>query len=286
MNLVTRCPRCQTLYRVAPAQLQARAGQVRCGRCMHVFDGFEALAMEQANAQSEPVHFEPGPGDAPAGPPANTAAAAVSTAAPAAAPALPRPELIGPPKPPLSLRVRRHAAERAAALKQRYIRKPSPGVRRAAACLALALLLVAQVAYAFRSPLAARYAGFRSVMLDVCAIAACSVWLPHRPDLLQKVGEDVSALDTARPGLIQVTVTLRSAATYRIAYPALDLVLTNSNEHALARRIFLPEEYLGGGGNPRAGIPPKAEITLALDLDTGDLNASGFRIDLLPAPAP
>ena len=177
-------------------------------------------------------------------------------------------------------------AERAGALKQKYVRKPSPAVRRAAACAILAVFLAGQVAYAFRSPLAARYPGFKSVMLDVCDVAGCSVWLPHRADLLQKVGEDVSALDTARPGLIQVTVTLRSAANYDLAYPALDLVLTNANEHALARRIFTPDEYLDQTRDVKAGIPPRAEITLALDLDTSNLSPAGFRLDLLAAPGP
>jgi hypothetical protein len=32
------------------------------------------------------------------------------------------------------------------------------------------------------------------------------------------------------------------------------------------------------------GIPASAEITIRLDLDTGDLNPAGFRLDLLPAP--
>lgn len=285
MSLVTRCPRCKTLFRVAPAQLQTRAGQVRCGRCMHVFDGFEALAVEQANTVAEPVRFEPEAA------PVEAAEPEVTESAPAwdpplpveALPETPAPalEFVGPPRPPFGVRMRMRTVE----VKGRYVRAPSPAVKQAAVCLLLALLLAAQVAYAFRAPLAARYAGFKSVMLSVCGIAGCSVYLPHRPDLLQKVGEDVSALDTAKPGLIQVTVTLRSAANYDLAYPALDLVLTNANEHALARRIFVPEEYLGSA-DPRAGIPPKAEITVALELDMGDLNASGFRIDLLPAPAP
>lgn len=293
MSLVTRCPRCNTLYRVVPAQLQARGGQVRCGRCMNVFDGFDALAVEQPNAASEPVRFEQEAAEtaAPAlmASPNVDAPAAAFFETPAVPPAeapSPAPEIVGPPKPSLAIRARMRMAERAKAMKKQYVRKPSPGANRAAVCVMLALVLVGQVAYAFRSPLAARYAGFKAVMLEVCDVAGCSVSLPHRPDLLQKVGEDVSALDTARPGLIQVTVTMRSAAAYDLAYPALDLVLTNANEHALARRIFLPEEYLGGGSDPKVGIPPKAEITVALDLDTGDLNASGFRIDLLPAPLP
>ena len=57
-------------------------------------------------------------------------------------------------------------------------------------------------------------------------------------------------------------------------------------EHALARRIFVPEEYLDQTRDPHAGIPPRAEITVALDLDTGDLNAAGFRLDLIAAPTP
>jgi hypothetical protein len=97
---------------------------------------------------------------------------------------------------------------------------------------------------------------------------------------------DVHMIDATRPQLIQLTATLRSYAGYDLAYPALDLVLTNSNEHALARRIFTPDEYLDRARDPGAGIAPNAEITVALDLDTGNLNAAGFRLDLLPAPNP
>ena len=61
-------------------------------------------------------------------------------------------------------------------------------------------------------------------------------------------------------------------------------MLTNTREHTLARRIFLPGEYLERGRDVEAGIPASAEITVRLDLDTTDLNPAGFRLDLLPAP--
>ena len=44
MAIVTRCPACGTVFRVAPPQLQARDGAVRCGRCLTVFDGFKTLS--------------------------------------------------------------------------------------------------------------------------------------------------------------------------------------------------------------------------------------------------
>ena len=48
MNLTTRCPSCGTAFRVQPAQLSARGGKVRCGKCGHVFDGVKSLVAENA----------------------------------------------------------------------------------------------------------------------------------------------------------------------------------------------------------------------------------------------
>jgi predicted Zn finger-like uncharacterized protein len=46
VSLVTRCPSCATAFRVLPAQLAARNGQVRCGKCSTVFDGIAGLVDE------------------------------------------------------------------------------------------------------------------------------------------------------------------------------------------------------------------------------------------------
>ncbi|MGE5489788.1 MAG: DUF3426 domain-containing protein [Actinomycetota bacterium] len=44
----TRCPRCQTIFRITPEQLRARAGKVRCGHCHSVFNALETLIEEPA----------------------------------------------------------------------------------------------------------------------------------------------------------------------------------------------------------------------------------------------
>ncbi len=41
---ITVCPGCSTAFRVSEAQLKAAAGQVRCGMCLTLFDGVEALS--------------------------------------------------------------------------------------------------------------------------------------------------------------------------------------------------------------------------------------------------
>ena len=63
MNLVTRCPKCATAFRVLPAQLGARNGQVRCGKCSTVFDGIAALvgASDAPQASGEAAAGGPQP---------------------------------------------------------------------------------------------------------------------------------------------------------------------------------------------------------------------------------
>jgi predicted Zn finger-like uncharacterized protein len=284
MSLVTRCPRCRTLFRVTPAQLQARAGQVRCGRCMHAFDGYAGLAANQASAASPAAHDRAD---------LETIRTEAAQAAPAIAPAHFRDDAVaaapaagaGPPVAEPAAIASTPESERAPAFSQRL-----PGTRThtqgwLAGSVVLMLALALQIAYAYRSDIAARYPASRPLLMAFCEAAGCSVTLPQRPELVKIEASDVHMIDAHRPALVQLTATLRSYASYDLAYPALDLVLTNANEHALARRIFTSQEYLAAGRDAKSGIPPNAEITVALELDTGDLNAAGFRLDLLPAPA-
>jgi predicted Zn finger-like uncharacterized protein len=64
MALVTRCPNCGTAFRVTPFHLQAHAGDVRCGRCAKIFNGFSTLATMQepeaaVSATTEAVRSSP-----------------------------------------------------------------------------------------------------------------------------------------------------------------------------------------------------------------------------------
>ena len=40
-QLATRCPHCQTSFRVTMQQLELREGMVRCGSCREIFNGIE-----------------------------------------------------------------------------------------------------------------------------------------------------------------------------------------------------------------------------------------------------
>ena len=281
MSFVTRCPRCSTLFRVTPAQLQLRAGKVRCGRCMHVFDGLQALAVEQGRA-AELARMESADGGANLDAPA--VAASESSTMPAAVRDTAAPvveQRAAPTAPTLA-----PAPEGEPPARSWRLSRPTPAQGWAVGCLVLLVFLGLQLAFVYRSELAARYPVMKTSFGALCDVAGCVVTLPQRPHLVKIEASDVHMIDVGRPGFIQLTATLRSYANYDLAYPALDLVLTNANEHALARRVFVPDEYLDATRDPKRGLSPNAEITVALDLDTTDLKASGFRLDLLPAPAP
>ncbi|MGB9988222.1 DUF3426 domain-containing protein [Massilia sp. SM-13] len=63
MALATKCPHCNTIFRVAHDQLKLRGGIVRCGACNEVFDGNAALVEPAAKPSpvmpSVPVAFAP-----------------------------------------------------------------------------------------------------------------------------------------------------------------------------------------------------------------------------------
>lgn len=356
MSLVTRCPACQTLFRVNAEQLQLQSGQVRCGRCMTVFDGYAALATLQARTveQAEPIpdtvesssHTEetgksledevagalqaealaqppeqsaarplrestPEPDNlinaqpsvespAPvaeqiAAPTSSTDLANVGPASTASEPDTPsRSPVDAPPvwAGPLEAkerRVSRDSSPLSAAAADRSLfhgpMDPRPRSRRTlwgAGSLLLLLGLLGQAAYGWRDEVSARLPVLRPAYSAMCATLGCTVNLPQGPKLINIEASDLQVIDPARPSVIELTATLRNHASHVLGYPALDLVLTDSKEHALARRIFTPREYVSPTA-AQAGIAPSAEITVRLTIETGDLGASGFRLDLLPA---
>ncbi|TAK53130.1 MAG: DUF3426 domain-containing protein [Betaproteobacteria bacterium] len=62
--MLARCPACGTTFRVQTAQLAAKGGKVRCGKCAAVFDGVSALVEREAGALEPSVPETPAAGEA------------------------------------------------------------------------------------------------------------------------------------------------------------------------------------------------------------------------------
>lgn len=267
MNLYTRCLHCGTTFRVTTQQLQASSGQVRCGQCKQVFDAFATLTAQKPQPAT-PQRETPPPaqsGLAPAAPP-------VERSAPAQIPVRPkeRPAAAAPRPDP------------AASLYEWEFRMPV-APRRTGLWVSLSLLLLAllaiQAAYAFRTELMVLVPQSRKYYERACEWLGCTVALPRLSSFLHIEASDLKAPDPARPGEIELLVAVRNRAPVEQDYPAFELTLTNSQEQTIARRVFLPVEYLQWT-NAMDGLKAGAELPIRLFLDTGELRAAGYRLYL------
>lgn len=257
MNLTTRCPSCGTAFRVQPAQLSARGGKVRCGKCANVFDGVKALVAEGAG-QGESA---------------------------AALPSEPSPQL-GlfeaarklPPLPGAG-----DAANEDAALPE-FLDEAAPPRRRVgwalAAMLALAAL-AAQGAYQYRTEIALLLPETRPHLEAACAALKCELRLPRRPKQMAIESSDLQA-DGRRENVIALNAVLRNQASFAQEYPSLELTLTDERDEAVARRVLAPADYLSGAAADviARGIGPGAEVVLRVYIDTSGLAAIGYRMYL------
>jgi predicted Zn finger-like uncharacterized protein len=81
-NMVTRCPKCATSFRITSAQLQSAKGAVRCGSCLHIFKAQDHLisgAPTQSPAKAAPSPTAAAAKTTPSTKPAATAKPAAST---------------------------------------------------------------------------------------------------------------------------------------------------------------------------------------------------------------
>jgi predicted Zn finger-like uncharacterized protein len=240
---------CGTAFRVSSSQLAAHSGTVRCGKCSAVFNGVAALVEEG----EERVALEPSPQlglfDPSRRAPAEADPAQVEG---------PLPEFLSPPE-----------------------RRRLRWLWLSAAVLA-AVALAGQVAYRFRSELAASNPEARLPLQALCAPIGCEVPLPRRPELMSIDASELQA-DTRREGLIVLNAVIRNRARFPQDFPALELTLTDEGDRPVVRRVLAPRDYLEPASRTQLierGIGPGAEASLRVYLDTTRARATGYRLYL------
>jgi len=287
----TRCPGCSTVFRVMPEQLALRGGQVRCGQCKTVFNGIEQqVSLAAPNRPEEPLS------EAALGPPTLTlrnaqALEAVNVApipapaAPAAATATPN-SIVAPAVTP--------ASTAAPAPEVVFTEAPPPVDRFAppattsrrgrtigylVGILVLLLALAAQAAYHFRDSIVTFWPVTRSTFERVCEVARCAI-RPLRDDAMSYLSIEASDLqaDPAHRGLLILTATVRNRANWPLAYPHLELTLTDAQDHVVVRRALAPTDYAAGTADVAHGIAGQAEISLKVFIDASTTSQAGYRL--------
>jgi predicted Zn finger-like uncharacterized protein len=315
--MLTRCPHCQTHFRVTPEQLKARQGQVRCGACQGVFNALDSLADEALPAQPHPAAPEPLTADVEQPPPPadlpieeadtgvepaaetsadeapdDTAVAADETT-PAATQAMPEAETgeetrrsqDGEPAPEEQGADEVLAAPDEAPLDiveppPAWEELPPPPPRRwpwVAGSLLLLALAALQLLFIFRVELAVVAPGLRPALAAGCKLVGCALPRPRKPEL---VGIDASDLAPAGRERLLLTATLKNRAPFEQEYPHLELTLTDTRDAALVRRVLAPADYLPADRPPSAGFAAGGELPVRLDIEAAGVPAVGYRLYL------
>ncbi len=259
MGMITRCPHCSTSFRITSELLKTHHGLVRCGNCSEVFNAFDSLstlhdspipeaASEPAQVRDEHDFEKP----LPAGEPAREES--------------PLPEIEALPE----------------SSEEEFFVGEKPSKFRWAWGLGSALLFVsflAQSFYQFRMEIGIAIPGMKPFLHDYCRLLECTVPLPGKAEL---IGIESSSLNAEkdRAGVIDLKALIRNGAPYAQAYPLIEITLTDAQDGPLARKVFGPSDYLRKDVRVEEGIPPDSAVNVSLDLDTGALQPSGYRLYL------
>lgn len=283
----TRCPGCRTVFRVTPEQLALRGGQVRCGHCRAVFDGNAQTVSLAPSAQPTLDEDDLARGPATVTLRSSRALESVGAETPRAgrdgvvAPAAVR----EPSFEPAAARESTAAPESTAAdhdagaSSAAEPRKWRRAALYAAAILLLAVLLALQAVLHYRDSVAARWPAAKPLLARMCEPLGCVV----RP-LRNIAGLSIDASDLqsdpAHKGLLILTATLRNRAPVALAYPDLELTLTDSGDRVVVRRALTPADYAGGVANFAAGFPANSELVVKTFIDASATTQAGYRLYL------
>jgi predicted Zn finger-like uncharacterized protein len=257
--LLTRCPHCDTTFRLTSEALHQADGRVRCGYCANIFNAYAELR-EQIDDGEPPPAATPGR-TPPAAEPAVAASSDPAADSTASAADTGPPPFAEPWSPEQTERRRRTLA----AL-WRY------GV------VAASLALTLQVVHHFRGEIA-RSALFGPPLEEAYALVGRPL-VPKWDVQQYRVFDWVAELDSSGQGNLVITASIQNTGPRAQPYPQVYLELKDRWEEAVASRVFEPREYLATKQAPNtlmaAGDTTRARLTV---VDPGP-EAYGFELDV------
>jgi len=252
--MYTRCPECQTAFKITVAQLKARDGLVRCGRCDSVFRAdlhlFAAPAPGGSQTEGEtqisfPIESDDDSEFIDIGEGAETEIPVVSDLS-----------LFYPPR-----------------------RGPPPLVWFLVAP-PLAALLLGQFAYFYRNELA-QLPQLRPTLAEFCRLAQCEL-PPPAANLVPELIKTKIAPHPRYANVLRIRASMVNRTDNVQLPPLMEVGLTDNAGQLLARRTFTPREYLGSRAAAAAPLSPNVVANALLDVTNPDGKATGFEIRLIP----
>jgi len=272
----TRCPQCQTVFRITVTQLKARDGMVRCGRCQNVFRADQHLVERPPKSELKSS------GSTRKRSPRKTAAAGTTKKTPAR-PGAEQESPLAASGLAENARAETVNTETLPTLTPLEVpRRPrTRAIYWLLGNLLLLLLLSAQALVFYGPQLAHQVPALRATIDTLCGALPCRR-LPaidmRRLDLVETQVTPHPRYDRA----LRVKATLVNRAEMVQPYPQLEVSLIDSQGQLVARRTYGPREYLQKPEDVGKGLPPQVAVNIQLDITSPGAQANGYEILLLP----
>lgn len=291
MTLATRCPHCQTAFRVVRDQLRVSDGWVRCGQCSEVFDASAALlewpeppaaqwADEPSTLAAKPPEAE---GSVLTEPSAPTPVQA-EWQEPAVDDQDPYPSHGGTSSrssddtslmfPASTAPSEPVASELPGFIKQAQRQRQSLGRRLllGAACVLALVGLLGQWALHERNALAGRWPVALPWLNQACEALGCQVQAPRAA--LDDLSVEATTFSRVRGNAYRLSVAVRNRTDWPVAAPALELSLTDGQDQVIARKVLMPADWAGA----IKALPAKEDVNGVVAFSTPLDRVAGYRV--------
>ena len=127
--------------------------------------------------------------------------------------------------------------------------------------------------------MAARWPAAKPLVARLCEPLGCTI-RPLRDIAGLSIDASDLQADPAHKGLLILTATLRNRAPTALAYPYLELTLTDAGDRVVVRRALTPSDYAGGTAIVAAGFPANSELLVKTFIDASATTQAGYRLYL------
>ena len=286
MSLITRCPACQTSFRVVPDQLRMSDGWARCGQCSEVFDASSNLQREapvEPEPESTPPQF-PATGQSAAAKEAVELTSELQEIVAARSAPIEEPVPVGSAEVP---RPRQSEASEPAEPNSSNVSflRSLPGKARpqklwvrtvlVVASLVLLLGLIFQFVLHERDRIATLSPQTKPILETVCGYLNCAVSTLQQID---SIVVESSSFTRIRNDNYRLNFVIKNTAPYPLAMPALELTLTDAQDQAVLRRV-LPASDFNAGANPLAAHSEwSGSVAISARSNGGAERIAGYRV--------
>jgi predicted Zn finger-like uncharacterized protein len=178
------------------------------------------------------------------------------------------------------------------AQRKAFWRHPAMRAALSGILVTLLLTLTLQLVHQFRDLIAAWHPASRPLLTQWCEVAGCKLAPALRLEALQVDNLELVRTSSEGPDRYRLTVVVRNQAGIDLAWPHVDLTLTDDNGAVIARRVFAPNDAqwldtadakakaTDAAKAPPPAAPSQRSTTLQWRLKVANLHPAGYTAEL------